>query len=148
MGKNTSKCILIQNTKYPSNKCINTKYKILVPENVTKYNTCILYLKYRKYLFWIFHFLTIWYSRAFRFGLYNVHKALVNHTWLAWRCHTHNSSQIWVWYCSIGLWLWGVFQPNQEKKCLFAQLDRPTTNQSNVVCDVYTVALRAQRTAT
>ena len=93
MGKNTSKCILIQNTKYPSNKCINTKYKILVPENVTKYNTCILYLKYRKYLFWIFHFLTIWYSRAFRFGLYNVHKALVNHTWLAWRCHTHNSSQ-------------------------------------------------------
>ena len=26
MGKNTSKCILIQNTKYPSNKCINTKY--------------------------------------------------------------------------------------------------------------------------
>ena len=93
MGKNTSKCILIQNTKYPSNKCINTKYKILVPENVTKYNTCILYLKYRKYLFWIFHFLTIWYSRAFGFGLYNVHKALVNHTWLSWRCHTHNSSQ-------------------------------------------------------
>ena len=83
MGKNTSKCILIQTTNYPSNKCINTKYKILVPENVTKYNTCILYLKYRKYLFWIFHFLTIWYSRAFRFGLYNVHKALVNHTWLA-----------------------------------------------------------------
>ena len=29
-----------------------------------------------------------------------------------------------------------MFQPNQEKKCLFAQLDRPTTNQSNVVCDV------------
>ena len=77
MGKNTSKCILIQNTKYPSNKCINTKYKILVPENVTKCNTCILYLKYRKYLFWIFHFLTIWYSRAFRFGLYNVHKAFL-----------------------------------------------------------------------
>ena len=73
--------VLIQNTK------------ILVPENVTKYNTCILYLKYRKYLFWIFHFLTIWYSRALRFGLYNVHKALVNHTWLAWHCHTHNSSQ-------------------------------------------------------
>ena len=47
------------------------------PENVTKYNTCILYLKYRKYLFWIFHFLTIWYSRAFRFGLYNVHKAFL-----------------------------------------------------------------------
>ena len=64
-------------TKYPSNKCINTKYKILVPENVTKYNTCILYLKYRKYLFWIFHFLTVWYSRAFRFGLYNVHKAFL-----------------------------------------------------------------------
>ena len=29
-----------------------------------------------------------------------------------------------------------MFQPNQEIKCLFAQLDRPTTNQSNVVCDV------------
>ena len=42
---------------------------------------------------------------------------------------------MWVWDCSIGLWLWGVFQPNQEIKCLFAQLDRPTTNQSNVVCD-------------
>ena len=28
-----------------------------------------------------------------------------------------------------------MFQPNQEIKCLFAQLDRPTTNQSNVVCD-------------
>ena len=40
-----------------------------------------------------------------------------------------------VWDRSIGLWLWGVFQPNQEIKCLFAQLDRPTTNQSNVVCD-------------
>ena len=26
--------------------------------------------------------------------------------------------RMWVWYCSIGLWLWGVFQPNQEKKCL------------------------------
>ena len=73
----------IFDTKYPSNKCIDTIYKILVPENVTKYNTCILYLKYRKYFFWIFHFLTIWYSRVFRFGLYNVHKALVNHTWLA-----------------------------------------------------------------
>src|SRR4029434_10148423 len=60
MGKNTSKCILIQNTKYPSNKCIKIKYKILVPENVTKYNTCILYLKYRKYFFWIFRFLTVW----------------------------------------------------------------------------------------
>ena len=33
MGKNTSKCILIQNTKYPSNKCIKIKYKILVPEH-------------------------------------------------------------------------------------------------------------------
>ena len=42
---------------------------------------------------------------------------------------------MWVWDRSIGLWLWGVFQPNQEIKCLFAQLDRPTTNQSNVVCD-------------
>ena len=31
---------------------------------------------------------------------------------------------------------YGAFQPNQGKKCLFAQLDRPTTNQSNVVCDV------------
>src|SRR4029434_3560972 len=80
MGKNTSKCILIQNTKYPSNKCIKIKYKILVPKNVTKYNTCILYLKYRKYFFWIFRFLTVWYSRAFRFGLYNVHKALENPT--------------------------------------------------------------------
>ena len=79
-GQNTSKCILIQNTKYPSNKCIKIKYKILVPENVTKYNTCILYLKYRKYFFWFFCFLTIWYSRAFRFGPYNVHKALVNPT--------------------------------------------------------------------
>ena len=32
---------------------------------------------------------------------------------------------------------WAVsmgFQPNQGKKGLFAQLDRPTTNQSNVVC--------------
>ena len=28
-----------------------------------------------------------------------------------------------------------MFKPNQEIKCLFAQLDRPTTNQSNVVCD-------------
>ena len=37
---------------------------------------------------------------------------------------------MWVWDRSIGLWLWGVFQPNQEIKCLFAQLDRPTTNQS------------------
>ena len=42
---------------------------------------------------------------------------------------------MWVWDRSIGLWLWGVFQPNQEIKRLFAQLDRPTTNQSNVVCD-------------
>ena len=42
---------------------------------------------------------------------------------------------MWVWDRSIGLWLWCVFQPNQEIKCLFAQLDRPTTNQSNVVCD-------------
>ena len=42
---------------------------------------------------------------------------------------------MWVWDRSIGLWLWGVFQPNQEIKCLFARLDRPTTNQSNVVCD-------------
>ena len=25
---------------------------------------------------------------------------------------------------------------NQEGKCLFVQLDRPKTNQSNVVCDV------------
>ena len=53
---------------------------------------------------------------------------------LAWRCHT--LVRIWVWDRSIGLWLWGVFQPNQGKKCLFAQLDRPTTNQSKVVCDV------------
>ena len=55
---------------------------------------------------------------------------------VAWRCHTHNSSQ----NMSLILLHWavimGVFQPNQEKKCLFAQLDRPTTNQSNVVCDV------------
>ena len=30
--------------KYTSNKCININYKLLVPENVTKYNTCILYI--------------------------------------------------------------------------------------------------------
>ena len=56
---------------------------------------------------------------------------------LAWRCHTHNSSQ----NVSLRPLHWAVimgrqqFQPNQEIKCLFAQLDRPTTNQSNVVCD-------------
>src|SRR4029434_3759406 len=59
MRTNISKCMLIQNTKYPSNKCIKIKYKILVPENVAKFNTCILYLKYRKYFFWIFRFLSL-----------------------------------------------------------------------------------------
>ena len=34
--------------------------------------------------------------------------------------------RMWVWDRSIGLWLWGVFQPNQQIKCLFAQFVRPT----------------------
>ena len=46
---------------------------------------------------------------------------------LAWRRHTQILVRIWVWYCSIGLWLRGVFQPNQERKCLCTQLDRPAT---------------------
>ena len=54
---------------------------------------------------------------------------------LAWRCQTHNSSQNLSlrplhWATDYG----ALFQPNQEIKCLFAQLDRPTTNQSNL-CD-------------
>ena len=55
---------------------------------------------------------------------------------IAWRCHTHNSSQ----NMSLILLHWAVIMGRVStepgKKCLFAQLDRPTTNQSNVVCDV------------
>ena len=25
--------------------------------------------------------------------------------------------RIWVWYRSVGLWVWGMFQPNPKKKC-------------------------------
>ena len=53
------------------------------------------------------------------------------HTQLAWSRHTQILVRMWVRYCSIGLWLQGVFQPNQERKCLCPKLDRPTTNQSN-----------------
>ena len=53
---------------------------------------------------------------------------------LAWRCHTHYSSQNisllpLLWAVSVG----GVSTAH-KKKSLFAQLDRHTTNQSNIVC--------------
>ena len=52
---------------------------------------------------------------------------------------THHNISVFLKVSSLILLRWAVSMgrvsiSNPEKKCLFAQFDRPTTNQSNVVC--------------